>query len=86
MISGDEQVASKAGLPTHGCVRGVITLLQEDRFRVEDADGHGYLFTLGWEAGITVEDLSMFSEEKTPVTVEYQGSPDLGGVANRVYR
>ena len=81
-----ERVAEKGGLPTGGRVRGVITIIQEHRFRLEDELGRGYLFTLGWEAGTSIEDLAVWSDQQIPVTVEYQGPPDLGAVAKSVRR
>jgi hypothetical protein len=81
-----ERVAKQSGLPAGGRVRGVITIIQEHRFRLEDDLGRGYLFTLGWEAGATIRHLSVWSEQQIPVTVEYEGPPDLGAVAKRVRR
>lgn len=80
----DEAVAEEAGLPVHGQLRGVVTLIQEDRFRLEDEQGRGYLFTLGRHAGASVEDLSRWSGQSVPVTVKYEGAPDLGAVAINV--
>ena len=79
-MTAHEQIAQKAGLPTQGQLRGVITVVQEDRFRLEDEDGQGYLFTLSW--GRTPHPRpNRLSEQRAPVTVEYQGVPDLGAVA-----
>lgn len=81
-----ERVATKGGLPMGGRVRGVITIIQEHRFRVEDDLGRGYLFTLGWEAGTSIENLAVWSKQQIPVTVDYEGPPELGAVAKRVQR
>jgi hypothetical protein len=81
-----ERVVKDGGLPTGGRVRGVITIIQEHRFRLEDELGRGYLFTLGWEAGTPIENLAVWSEQQIPVTVEYQGLPELGAVAKKVQR
>jgi hypothetical protein len=81
-----EQVAKRSGLPTGGKVRGVITIVQEHRFRLEDDRGRGYLFTLGWESGTPIKNLAVWSEQQIPVTVEYQGPPELGAVAKKVQR
>lgn len=83
MKSGEE-VAKKGRLPTMGRVRGIVTVIQEHRFRLEDEQGRGYLFTLGWESGTSIQDLATWSEQRIPVTVTYQGTPDLGAVARRV--
>jgi hypothetical protein len=84
-MTGNEDVAKKAGLPVGGKVRGIVILIQEDRFRLEDEQGRGYLFTLGWEAGASTADLYVWSGQKTPVTVECRGAPDLGAVALKVF-
>jgi hypothetical protein len=47
----------RASLPDHGRLRGVITLVQEDRFRLEDDLGRGYLFTLGRGNGVSMDKL-----------------------------
>lgn len=73
--------ALRANLPTSGSLHGVITIVQEDRFRLEDAQGRGYLFTLGRKVALSQEDLRNFSQGRTPVTVEFEGAPDLGAVA-----
>lgn len=85
-MRAEDLLAKKAGLPAAGRVRGVVTLVQEGRFRLEDEAGRGYLFTLGWESGVTIEDLSMWSQQRDTVIVDYQGPPDLGAVATRVER
>jgi hypothetical protein len=78
MMGQTERVARRAGLPTAGCVQGVVTLVQEDRFRLEDDAGRGYLFTLGRATGRAVADLYRWSSRRIPVV--FQGPPDLGGV------
>lgn len=83
-MTAHERIAQKAGLPTRGRLRGVITVIQEDRFRLEDDGGHGYLFTLGWASRATHNDLAVWSEQEVPVTIEYEGVPDLGAVATSV--
>ena len=77
-------LAQRAKLPLSGQVRGIIILVQEDRFRLEDAQGHGFLFILGRQAGASMRDLHRWSESRIPVTVQYEGPPDLGAVAIRV--
>jgi hypothetical protein len=77
-------LARGADLPTRGQVRGVITIVQEDRFRLEDEQGRGYLFTLGRGAGPGVRDLYLWCDRKVPIDVDYKGPPDMGGVAIRI--
>jgi hypothetical protein len=71
-------------LPTHGRIRGKITLVQEDRFRLEDALGRGYLFTLGRGLGVGLQQLQTWSARHAVLEVEYAGAPDLGGLAVNV--
>jgi hypothetical protein len=71
-------------LPDHGSVRGTITLVQEDRFRLEDDLGRGYLFTLGRGNGVSLHQLHAWYDGARAVEVEYRGTPDLGAVAVHV--
>jgi hypothetical protein len=77
-------LAQRANLPLAGEVDGIITIVQEDRFRLEDAQGHGFLFILGRRAGASMEDLHRWSDGRDPTVVRYEGPPDLGAVAVRV--
>lgn len=78
------QFDRRVQLPTHGQLRGIVTVVQEDRFRVEDEVGRGYLLTLGRHAGASLRDLHRWSGDHTPVEIEYDGAPDLGAVAVRI--
>lgn len=80
----NEGWARRAGLPTRGELRGVITLVQEDRFRLEDERGRGYLLILGKKVALSQAELMHLCRGQTPVQVEYVGPPDLGAVATRV--
>lgn len=71
----------RANLPDRGHLRGVITLVQEDRFRLVDEQGCGYLFTLGRLNGVSLRKLHGWCNESQIVEVEYGGAPDLGAVA-----
>jgi hypothetical protein len=62
-------------------VRGVITVAQEDRIRVVDAAGRGYLFTLGKGAGRSVPELWRLARDRRPVIIRYRGRPDQDAVA-----
>ena len=73
----------RASLPVHGHLRGVITLVQEDRFRLEDDLGRGYLLTLGRGNGVGLDTLHTWCDQRSTVEVEYRGPPDLGAVAVR---
>ena len=73
----------RADLPDHGRLRGVVTLVQEDRFRLVDEVGRGYLFTLGRGNGVGLQKLHAWCEQRSTIEVEYRGAPDLGAVAVR---
>ena len=77
-------LAQMPALPARGEIHGVITVIQEDRFRVQDDRGRGYLFTLGRRAGLGLRDLERLCARGLPITVHYEGPPDLGGVAVRL--
>jgi hypothetical protein len=74
----------RADLPTRGHLRGVITLVQEDRFRLEDDLGRGYLFTLGRGNGIGLSTIHAWCDNRASVDVEYRGAPDQGALAVRM--
>ena len=71
----------RADLPRRGHLRGVVTLVQEDGFRLEDDLGRGYLFTLGRGNGVGLRQLHAWCDDGLTVEVEYRGAPDLGAVA-----
>jgi hypothetical protein len=77
-------VARRADLPAHGHLQGIVTLVQEDRFRLEDDVGRGYLLTLGRGNGVGLRKLHTWCDERSRLDVEYKGTPDLGAVAVRV--
>jgi len=77
MLSSRQQ-RQRAALPT---VQGVITIAQEDRIRLVDAAGRGYLFILGKGVRRSLPELWALARERRPVTVVYAGTPDLGAVA-----
>jgi hypothetical protein len=67
------------------CVTGHISLIQEERFRLIDATGRGFLFTLDAAATAAMPDLWHAYHTRLPVTVHYEGEPDLKtGVAHNV--
>lgn len=63
---------------------GMVTLMQEDRFRIETPDGVGMLFTLGMHANRTSDEIARFVGTGRLVRVVYRGEPDLGAIATRV--
>lgn len=63
-------------------VQGIITIIQESRFRLQDTHGRGYLFVL--HAGLDADKLRDYQRARTPVTVTYTGRPDAGAVARAV--
>jgi hypothetical protein len=74
----------RADLPDRGRLRGAVTLVQEDRFRLVDDLGRGYLFTLGRGNGVSLGQLHEWCDHGLTVEVEYRGAPDLGAVAVRL--
>jgi formate-dependent nitrite reductase membrane component NrfD len=62
-------------------ITGVVTIAQEDRIRVIDADGRGYLFVVGKHVTLTQQALWALARDQATVTVVYRGEPDLGAVA-----
>ena len=65
-------------------VSGIITIVQESRFRFVDDGGRGYLFVLGRGARADVTDLCDWRDRGARVAVTYTGAPDLGAVATRI--
>jgi hypothetical protein len=78
-------LARRADLPLAGEIRGVVTVVLEDRFRVVDAHGRGFLFTLGRKCGVSMKELYLWNRGRVPIAVVYHGPPDLGAVAQRVW-
>ncbi len=64
--------------------RGVITLAQEDRFRLQMADGRSALFVLGQALGHSLERLETLAGSGDEVLVRYRGDLDAGPVAEDV--
>ena len=65
----------------HPSIRGVITVAQEDRVRLVDGQGRGYLFVLGKGVWLGPAALWALARDRRPVTIVYEGEPDLGAVA-----
>ena len=64
--------------------RGIITLAQEDRFRLQTEDGHSLLLILDTGTGTSIEDLESLVGSHKKVLVRYKGAPDAGAVALEV--
>jgi len=69
-------------MPETRQVQGLITIVQESRFRLQDAEGRGYLFVLC--SNLDPTDLQRLQRARTPVIVTYTGQPDVGAVALNV--
>jgi hypothetical protein len=65
-------------------VLGVVTIAQEDRFRLHADDGRGLLFTLHRSANANADDLWRLVATGGRVRVEYEGIPDAGALARRL--
>ena len=66
-------------------VKGRILLIQEDRFRIVDDTGRGYLFALSHDALISERVLRLMHEAQVPVCVRYEGEPNVdSGIAYEV--
>ena len=66
-----------------GEIVGRITIVQEDRIRVVDARGRGYLLTVG-KRRATPDQLAAWQRELRLVRLRYRGRPDLGAVVDRI--
>jgi hypothetical protein len=81
-MSKDERSIHPSRITHHASrITGVITIAQEDRIRVVDAAGRGYLFVLGKGVRRSLPELWRLARERRTVTVRYEGTPDLGAVA-----
>jgi len=66
-------------------VTGRIILVQEDRFRMVEKTGKGYLFTLSHKARASQADLRRFHDANVKVRVLYEGEPNLAtGIAHGI--
>ncbi len=64
-------------------LKGRIVVVQEDRFRMVEETGRGFLFTVSHKAGIEHEDLRRYMGAGVSVEVAYEGEPNLAsGVAH----
>lgn len=75
----------RSGAPAimEGEVRGVITIVQEDRIRVVDGAGRGYLFTVA-KRRVSPGELEAWRDKRVRVLVRYRGTPDVHARAERI--
>lgn len=59
---------------------GRIVIVQEDRIRVVDASGRGYLFVVR-KGAAEPETLELWRDRGDPIEVRFEGRPDRGAVA-----
>lgn len=69
--------------PRDGTVEGILTIVQEDRFRLIDDSGRGYLFTTARRAA-SLDELERWRDEQQRVSVRFSGVPDIGALATRI--
>lgn len=72
-------------VPDHGTIVGRITIVQEDRIRVMDDAGRGYLFVVRKRTA-PLEALERWRDGRVPVRVTYTGEPDAGALAVAISR
>ncbi|WP_142848490.1 hypothetical protein [Telmatospirillum sp. J64-1] len=58
-------------------LRGVITVVQEGRFRLAYADGRSKLFVLSSSAPVEPQDLPLLQRAQARVSVRYEEAEDL---------
>ncbi len=68
-----EAIRARALLPRRprAVTRGIITLVQEGRFQLEDPEGVHQLFVLAHDAPLEPADLQALLAAEVPVKVEY---------------
>jgi formate-dependent nitrite reductase membrane component NrfD len=66
-----------------GEVEGVITIVQEDRIRVVDEAGRGYLFRVA-KRRASANELEAWRDGRVPVRVRFRGIPDVNARAERI--
>lgn len=66
-----------------GVVIGTITIVQESRIRLSDAEGRGWLFVVRPRVA-SAERLEGWRDAGTSVAVRYRGVPDAGAVADAI--
>jgi hypothetical protein len=67
----------------HAVVEGRITIVQEDRIRVVNDAGRGYLLTMGKRLA-SLRQLERWRDSGARVRVRYSGVPDAGARVERI--
>jgi formate-dependent nitrite reductase membrane component NrfD len=67
----------------HAELEGRITIVQEDRIRVVNDAGRGYLLTVGKRLA-SLRQLERWRDSRTRVRVRYSGLPDAGARVERI--
>ena len=66
-------------------IQGIVTIVQESRFQVVDANGVAHHFLLSHKASVEPEHLPSLQRDQAPVRVWYTSAHDLiGHVAARI--
>lgn len=66
-------------------IQGIVTIVQEGRFQVVDADGVGHHFLLSHNAAVEPEQLPPLQREQALVRVSFKPAADvIGHVAERI--
>ncbi|MBI4410767.1 MAG: hypothetical protein HY561_13745 [Gemmatimonadetes bacterium] len=71
---------TRGGAGGIGVVIGRITVVQEDRVRIVDDEGRGYLLVVRKRAA-SLDELEHWRDGRVRLRVYYTGAPDAGGLA-----
>lgn len=64
-------------------VSGIITSVQEGRFRLASREGQNRLFILSHKAALAPQDLPQLQRDETEVTIHFEDARDLiAGIAH----
>ena len=67
---------------------GIVSIVQESRFQLTDADGVSHLFLLSHSAGVEPEQLPPLQHEQARIRVRYRATREnlIGFIADRLDR
>jgi hypothetical protein len=77
VLSATARAPAPRSRPGRAVVRGIITLVQEGRFQLEDAEGVRRLFVLAHDAPADQADLQALLAAECPVRVEFDDAEGL---------